>query len=179
MANEKITQASLQDIYSSINNVLKNIKTNDITSESSDSFSQLPDGYYLAELVKAELKTSKSSGAPMVAWQFKTVENGVCFDGDLTRTSINKSKGKVLFLYHSLKDESAMERFISDALKFEGEEPGKSLLEKEYFENAEVLHDALDVLIGSYIWLHVDTDKDNNTWTRIVSWKRAAKLELV
>lgn len=171
-------EAQLQNIYSSVNKILEAIDTNQVTAESSDAYSQLPDGYYLSEVSKVEMTTSKSSGQPMIAWQFKTVEDGVTINENLNKSLIKNTTKKTIFMYHVLKDQNSVERFISDALKFEGDEAGKPFLEKEYFTNAETLHDALDLLIGLRIWLHVDTDNNNATWTRLVSWKRATKLEL-
>lgn len=171
-------EEQLQKIYSSVNEILKSIDTNQVTADSTDIYSQLPDGYYLSEVVKAEMTTSKSSGHPMIAWRFKTVEDGVTIDENLNKTLIKGTAKKTIFMYHVLKDQNSVERFISDALKFEADEPGKPFLEKEYLTTAETLHDALDLLVGLRIWLHVDTDNNNSTWTRFVSWKRAEKLEL-
>mgnify|MGYP000962522703 CR=1 FL=1 len=170
-------QAKLENIFSTVNEVLKKVNTDDITSESSDTFSTLPDGYYFSELEKAELTESKTSGQPMVSWQFKTVENGIQIDEESSHLEIPKTANKKIFAFHVLKDASAIERFISDALKFEDED-GNTILEKEYFSTAELMSDALDILEGLRIWIHISTDKNNSTWTRFVSWKRAEKLEL-
>lgn len=169
---------ALLDIFSSVNEILNKVSTEEITSESGDAFSQLPDGYYLAEVVKVNMTESKSSGNPMISWTFKTVEEGVTIDDALKKAVIKNTAKRNLWVHHVLKDQNTVERFISDALKFEGEEEGKPFLDKEYFTTAEVLNDALELLEGLRIWLHVDTDNNNNTWTRLVSWKRAAKLEL-
>lgn len=171
-------EEQLQNIFSSVNKILGSIDTNQVTADSSDAYSQLPDGYYLSEVAKVEMTTSKSSGQPMIAWQFKTVEDGVTIDENLNKSLIKNTTKKTIFMYHVLKDQNSVERFISDALKFEGDEVGKPFLEKEYFTTAETLHDALDLLIGLRIWLHIDTNNNNSTWTRFVSWKRATKLEL-
>lgn len=171
-------EEQLQNIFSSVNKILGSIDTNQVTADSSDVYSQLPDGYYLSEVAKVEMTTSKSSGQPMIAWQFKTVEDGVTIDENLNKELIKNTTKKTIFMYHVLKDQNSVERFISDALKFEGDEAGKPFLEKDYFTTAETLHDALDLLTGLRIWLHVDTDNNNSTWTRFVSWKRATKLEL-
>ena len=171
-------EEQLQNIFSSVNKILESIDTNQVTADSSDVYSQLPDGYYLSEVAKVEMTTSKSSGQPMIAWQFKTVEDGVTIDENLNKELIKNTTKKTIFMYHVLKDQNSVERFISDALKFEGDEAGKPFLEKDYFTTAETLHDALDLLTGLRIWLHVDTDNNNSTWTRFVSWKRATKLEL-
>lgn len=176
--NNPAQEDQLANIFSSVNKILQSVNVKDVTADTSEQFSQLPDGYYLCEVVKAEMTTSKSSGQPMIAWQFKTVEDGVAIDENLTKTHIKNTTKRTIYMYHVLKDQASVERFISDALKFEGEVAGESYLEKEYFTTAETLNDALDLLEGLRIWLHIDTDDNNSTWTRMVSWKRAAKLEL-
>jgi hypothetical protein len=114
----------------------------------------------------------------MVAWKFKTIDNGIRMDENLTKTYVKQTKNKKISVYHSLKDESTTERFISDALKFEGEVAGESYIDKEYFTTAETMEDALELLIGLNLWLHIDTDNKGDTWTRFVSWSRAKKLGL-
>lgn len=165
------------DSFSSLNDLLKSIKVESITSDSTETFSQLPEGYYFCELELAELTTSKSSGNTMVKWQFKVIEDGVSYGENLEKIRIRKSTGRKIFTYHVLKDTSSLERFISDALKFESEED-TPILGKEYFENSEIMEQALNVLVGSRLWLHIDINEDGNSWTRFISFKRARKLEL-
>lgn len=174
----------LQKVLGSLNTLLGSTDLKDVTSEST-GFQELPDGYYLSEVEKAELTVSKSSNQPMVAFQFKTVDDGKSADmtdETVTLTTLKGTKNRKMFLYYVLKDDTAVKRFVTDMLKFEGKEPGKPLLDKEYFTNAEVLEDALDVLIGMRIYIQVSTnekeDGTKSTWQNLISWKRAEALEL-
>lgn len=178
-------QKDLNSVFASIDMVLNNIKLDDVSSESSGS-TELPDGYYLCEVEKAEVTTSKTSGSPMVAFQFKVIENGVSVDvnedGTITKTSIERTANRKIFMYYPIKDERTVKRFVSDMLKFEGEKPGEPILAKEYFMTSEVLCDALDIITGMNIYVQVATTKNkegtDSTFKNLVSWKRIAALEL-
>lgn len=175
---------NLKNIFNTLNTLLGNTELKDVTSESS-GFQKLPDGYYLSEVKKAELKTSKQSKEPMVALQLKIVEDGdvVSFDKNNRplHTVIKGTKNRTQFIYYVLKDSSSVTRFVSDMLKFEGETAGEPLLTKEYFTNSELLEDALEILLGMRIYTHVSTtaasnDYKESTWTNIVSWKAAVDM---
>lgn len=177
----------LQNVFASINDVLSNVTLDEVTSESNGfSNEELPDGYYLSEVEKAEIKTSKTSGKPMVAFQFKVVENGIAADvdeqGRTVKSYIEKTQNRKIFLNYVLSDEKSVKRFASDMLKFEGDEPGESLLPKEAFISAETLYDALEVLEGMRIFIQVSTSKNREgkdmTWKNPISWKRVDALEL-
>ncbi len=175
-------QDNMSDIFDAVNAVLDKVNVNDVTAESSEQFTSLPDGYYYTEVESAELTLSKNTKQPQVKWVMKNIEDGITMDDDDKLHYIRGSKNKKHFTYSSLKDERNVENFISDALKFEGEVKGKPYLEREYFTTAETLSDALELLIGKRIWLHVETtEKDDgttSTWTRFVSFARANKLGL-
>ena len=173
-------QEELQLMLGSLDELLGGTNLEDVTSESG-SFSELPEGYYLSEVETAEIKISKTSKQPMVAFQFKIVEDGnkVTESGDLEK--IKNSKNKKIFMYYSLKDEGAVKRFVSDMLKFEGEEENTPILEKEYFTNSALLADALDILIGMRIYIQLSANENGepgSMWKNLVSWKRAKALEL-
>ncbi len=174
--------SNLKDVFATLNKTLEQVDTTDITSESSEQFASLPDGYYFTEVEEAEVTVSKNSGLPMVRWQLTNLEEGITLDENDEFQYIRNSKNKKHFIYHSLKDASAVERFISDALKFEGEKRGVPYLEKEFFSTAETMSEALGLLEGHRIWVHVDTsenkDGTSSTWTRFVSFARAIKLGL-
>lgn len=182
MAEEKDLQAAL----SALDTILGSTKLDDVTSESGAGFENLPDGYYLAEVEKAELTQSKSSGNLQVKFTFKVVNNGYegIIDeatGNFILNELSGTKGRKIFKYYPLKDSRSVTSFVSDMLKFEGEEPGVPVLDKEYFTNHEVLADALDILTGMYIYTMLSTTERNgekNQWTNLISWDRAAKLEL-
>lgn len=175
----------LQSILGTLNDLLGSTDLKDVTSETT-GYQELADGYYLSEVESAKLTVSKSSKQPMVAFQFKVVEDGkdaeIDEEGNVTITEIKGTKNRKIFLYYVLKDDMSVKRFVNDMLKFEGDEEGVSLLEKEYFTRAELLEDALEVLEGRRIYIQVSTTEKNDgtksTWQNLISWKRATALEL-
>lgn len=159
-----------------LNEILKNMQLEKISSEDT-GYQELPDGYYLAEVEKVEFTVSKS-GKDMIKWQFKVVENGIRFNSEYEKEYIEKSINRKIFMFSLLSDENSVQRTLSNLLKFEKDE-GKPILNAEYFINQEILAEALQLLNGANIFIHLDTDKNGNQWKRLVSWKGAAKLELV
>lgn len=172
---------NINEMLSSLDSLLNQTDLSEVTSEGSGSFSELPDGYYLSEVEKAEIKESKSSHMPMVAFQFKVAEDGLTSDDNGEFIPVNKTKNRKIFMYYVLKDDSAVKRFVTDMLKFENQE-GESILGKEYFTNSELLADALDILVGSRIYIqsstNVNKDETTSVWKNLISWKRAKALEL-
>lgn len=174
-----------KDIIASINELLKQTNINDVTSES-NNFQELPEGYYLCTVDAAEIKESKASGKPMIAFTFTVSENGHHYvadkDGNAEMQEVKGSKNRKIFMYYVLKDTQSVRRFVSDMLKFEGEEAGKPLLDKEYFMNFEILEDALKILEGMKIYIQVtkseNQDGTTRNWQNLISWKRAAALDL-
>lgn len=169
------------NIFHVLNNLLKNTDLSDVSAEG-NNFPEIPDGYYLCEVEKAQLKETKTSHEPMVSIQFKITENGVDFNEDLF-VEIPKTKNRKVFINWVLKDESGVKRFVTDMLKFEGDVEGEPVLPKEYFTTAEILEDALDILIGMRIYVNSSTtkNKDGTTsnWKNLISWKRAKFLDLL
>ena len=102
--------------------------------------------------------------------------------GNVETKEVKGSKNRKIFMYYVLKDTASVRRFVSDMLKFEGEERGKPLLDKEYFMNSEILADALKILEGMQIYIQItkSTNDDGTTrsWQNLISWKRAAALDL-
>lgn len=174
-----------KDIIASINELLKQTNINDVTSES-NNFQELPEGYYLCTVDAAEIKESKASGKPMIAFTFTVSENGHHYvadkDGNAEMQEVKGSKNRKIFMYYVLKDTQSVRRFVSDMLKFEGEEAGKPLLDKEYFMNFEILEDALKILEGMKIYVQVTKSENQDgtvrNWQNLISWKRAAALDL-
>lgn len=181
MANE----IDFTKLYSQLDGILGNTDLTDVSAEST-GFQELPEGYYLCEVEKAELKTSKSSGMPMVAFQLKVVEDGVAAEidekNDVHLTEIKKTKNRKVFKYYVLKDDTSVKRFVTDMLKFEGETAGESLLPKEAFLTSATMVDAIDILTGMRIYVQVsiseNDDGSKSVWQSFISWKRAAALEL-
>lgn len=174
----------LKAVFSNLDNMLSNVDISDVNADSS-VYSELKDGYYLCEVVKAELKSS-SNGDAMVAFRFKIVEDGIDVEmdekGHVHFKEIKKSKDQLVFLNYVLKDETKIKRFVIDMLKFEGDTPGEPLLPKECFLTSETIEDAIEALIGYRIYVQISTTEKNDgsksTWTNLVSWKRVNALEL-
>ena len=174
-----------QSLYSQLDDLLKQTDLTDVSAESTN-YSELPDGYYNCEVDKIDIKLSKTSSKPMVSFQFSITEDGYSVEVDekmnATLIPIKKTKNRKIFINYVLKNDTSVKRFVTDMLKFEGETPGESLLPKEAFTTSEVLEDALDLLIGQRIYVQVSTttkdDDTKSTWNNIISWKRAAALEL-
>lgn len=176
MANEE-----LKSVFNALDALLNETDLSDVTADG-NNFSELPDGYYLCEVEKAELKESKSSHQPMAAFQLKIVEDGVSVDTSGELVKCNKTKNRKIFLYYVLKNESAIRRFVTDMLKFEGDVAGEPILGKEYFTNSALIEDALDILVGMRIYCQssttVNDDDTVSVWKNLISWKRAAALNL-
>lgn len=174
-------------LFSQLNDLLKSVNLDDVTSETNEGFSKVPDGSYPCEVAKAELKESKS-GKPMVSMQLKIVGNGVATGkednfGNLTTEIITNMKNRHIFKNFMLTSEENIRSFASDMLKFVGEDE-KPVLEKEYFLNSSTISEALECLVGFRIWVNVSTSVDkndpskSNQWTTLYSWKRVQALEL-
>lgn len=167
-------------VFNTLNDILKKTNLADVTSESG-SFQELKDGYYLCEVVNAELKES-SKNDPMVSFRLKIAEDGLSVSDEGDFETIKNSKGRTVFINYVLKDDTSVRRFVSDMLKFEGDTEGEPILGKEYFLSSETLVDALDILTGLCIYVQVSTseksDGTKSTWQNLISWKRANALEL-
>lgn len=176
---------NIKNLFDQLDSLLGSSDIKDVTAEST-GFTPLKDGYYLCEVKNAELKPSKTSGKLMVAFQLKVVEDGTSFNFDVndkaTPVTLKGTKNRMIFKYFTLGDEAAVKRFVADMLKFEGDEPGKPLLSKEYFTNSELVEDALEILVGMRIYAKIETsekaDGTETTWTNFVSWTTAAKIGL-
>lgn len=180
-----MAESDNKQLIASINELLKQTNIDDVTSES-NTFQELPEGYYLCSVDNAEIKESKASNNPMVAFTFTVTENGHSYvadkDGNVEMKEVKGSKNRKIFMYYVLKDTSSVRRFVSDMLKFEGEEKGKPLLDKEYFMNSEILADALNILKDMQIYIQItkstNDDGTSRSWQNLISWKRANALDL-
>lgn len=175
------------NIFETVNSILAKVNVNKIDPNSSD-FESLPEGYYLSEVVKAEYESfPDGSKAPRIKLQLKVVEDGLRVvineNGDSTLEPISKSKGRMIFKYYRLTTVEEAERCIKDLLKFEGENPGEPLLERDYFTTEDLLVEALEILEGSQIYVQntITKKKDGETssWINLLSWERATKLGLM
>lgn len=175
----------INDALNKLNDLLSKANLDDVSSESS-GFSDLPDGYYLCEVDKAEIKESKNTKNPMISFKMKVVEDGYIVkmnkDDEPYFERAKSTKHRCIFIHFVIKDEASVKRFASDMLKFEGDTPGESLLPKEAFMTSDTLEDSLDLLLGMNIYVQVSTtEKDDgtkSTWNNFISWKRAGTMGL-
>lgn len=175
----------IKSLFDKLDDLLSTVDLLNVTAESA-GFTELPDGYYLCEVEKAEIRESKSSKMPMAAFTFKISEDGhtaeVDESGEPVITDIKKTANRKIFMYYVFKDERSVKRFATDMLKFEGEEEGEPLLPKEAFLSGDTVNDALEILTGMRIYVHVSTttngDDTKSTWNNLISWKRAKVLGL-
>lgn len=175
----------IKSLFDKLDGLLSTVDLSDVTAESA-GFTELPDGYYLCEVEKAEIRESKSSKMPMAAFTFKISEDGHTAEVDESSepviTDIKKTANRKIFMYYVFKDERSVKRFATDMLKFEGEEEGEPLLPKEAFLSGDTVNDALEILTGMRIYIHVSTttneDDTKSTWNNLISWKRAKALGL-
>lgn len=166
-----------------LNDLLKDVNWDTITED--NSFEDLPEGFYLCEVEKAELKTNKANTNQQVSFQLKVVENGLAEALDDKGNSVLREvKGTInrkIFKHYPFKDTAGIKRFIIDMLKFEGEAPGQPLLGPEYFMAEETFSDALECLQGSRIYVQAvykEYQGKKNCWYDFLAWDRAAKLGL-
>ena len=175
----------IKSLFDKLDGLLSTVDLSDVTAESA-GFTELPDGYYLCEVEKAEIRESKSSKMPMAAFTFKISEDGhtaeVDESGEPVITDIKKTANRKICIYYVFKDERSVKRFATDMLKFEGEEEGEPLLPKEAFFSGDTVNYALEILTGMRIYVHVSTttneDDTKSTWNNLISWKRAKALGL-
>ena len=169
-------------LSSTLDSLFSQIDVDNITADTNTRFANLPDGYYLCEVSKAELRETKTN-KPMYSFQFKVFEDGhkhVVSDGNPEFESIPNTKNRVIFKNYVISKKEDLEGFISDMLKFEVD--GEQMLEKSYFTSTSGTLDALDVIIGSTIYMMLQTytnrkgEEQQNT--NIVKWSVANELGL-
>ena len=163
----------------------------DLTSTTEEGAkSELPDGYYLCEVVKAELTESKS-GNPMVSMQFKVMDDGKKIvqdeQGYSQLVDAPHTKDKIIYQNYVLSNELQVTFFVSDMLKFQDPETNEPLFDKEKdFDSTKAIMDVCEALeAGMIIYIMVQTKDSKNEPGKKekkynpISWKRASKLELL
>lgn len=176
------------NITNILDSLLGKVDLENVTASSNEN-RDLPEGYYLCEVedaVLGETKNGDNKGMPLVTLTMKVCEDGIGIkvddSGNAKFSTLTSTKNKKVWLYYSLKDEDSIKRFVGDMLKFEGEVEGEPLLEKDYFLNASLLCDALEILKGMRLYVQISTSKNKNgevqTWKNLISWKRVKALEL-
>ena len=152
--------------------------------------SELPDGYFLSEVKKAELKTSKSGNA-MVAIEYNTIEDGkksvVDEQGYAQLVEAPKTADKTIYVNYVLSNELQIEFFVADMLKFQDPETNESIFTKDDFKSSEAIENVCAMLEqGGIIYIAVQTVEKKNGEPgetekkfKPISWKRARQLELL
>lgn len=164
------------------------------TTEEGTSF-DLPDGYYLCEVVDGKLTATQSSGKPMVSMEFKVIEDGkkIITDeqGYTQLVDAEKTKDKKIYQNYVLSNEMQLGFFVSDMLKFQDPETNESLFDKENdFASTLAIVNVCDSLVaaGMLIYIMVQTTKRKNSQTgqeekvkkyNPISWNRARRLGLL
>lgn len=179
---EEIENEMNEDLLSSIDSVIKDVDLDSVTQDGLGE--ELPTGYFLTEVVKTELKFSKSSGSPMACIQLKIVNSGYDYDDKTDEyVQLKGCRNKFIFLYYPFKDGTSFKRFVSDMIKFEGETAGEPILPKEAWITAETMQGSLEVLQEAQLRIWVNrsaiTRNDNTSiYNHLLSWKKASQLGL-
>lgn len=166
-----------------LGDLLQDVNWETVTEE--NSFDDLPEGFYLCEVEKADLKENKAQTNMQVSFQLKVVDEGLteAIDdrGNSVLRAISGTKNRKIFKHYPFKDTNGIKRFVVDMMKFEGENPGEPLLGPEYFMTEETFPDALACLIGTRIYVQAsyrEYQGKKNCWYDFVAWDRATKLGL-
>lgn len=183
MAND----IDLSSIYSEIGEVLKQTDLSNVSAENA-GFEDLPDGYYLAEVMETKIGRSKSSSKPMISLRFSIVEDGYKLSDNEDEISLDRiphTKNRQTFKHYVIDSSQNLKRFVSDMKKFEDpKEIGKSLLPDEAWSSPEFMGESVSILsdMKCRIWLHNKVNKKddgtNSSWLDLESFNRAAKLGL-
>ena len=180
--------ADLEKIRQSLDTLLAKTDNSNVTEEGVKS--ELPDGYYLCEVTKAELTESKQ-GNPMVAIEYKTTEDGkmsvIDEDGMAKMETAPKTQDKKIFVNYVLSSEQNVNYFVADMLKFEDPETGDSIFDKKSdFDSTDAIINVCDILSeGAMVYIMASTTESTNEPGKMVkkykpiSWKRAERLELI
>lgn len=181
------------DLTKLLDDVLDTYDTDidEVSEESTQEFSELPDGYYLSGVEEAGLNTSKNSGKLMASFKYKIVEDGIAPEEDDTFVEIPKTKNRYIFKHYVLQDDDVtkqkakIDKLISDIKKFEAE-PGVPLVQPLLDElkagnitKSEFIMSSLEFLNGMQVWINANTkekDGQRNTWYTLISWARARVL---
>lgn len=174
--------ADLSHVKSILDGILTESNLKDIKAEGDRQ--ELPEGYFLCEVIKAELRES-SKGDAMVMVQWKTVEDGISVvltdKNEPKLVNIDKTANVSFANFYVLKDEKSIRRYIADMIKFEDPETHEQLLDEQCFLSSDLIEQALDILQGMRLYVNVSkSEKDNvtSTWYNPITWNRAEKLKL-
>ena len=186
----------LQSWLEDVGSVMKKTDLSKVSAEST-GFEDLPEGYYLAEVIDVKpdrCKSGKNEGKPTLKMRLKVVGDGFKLAGDPDELEdegkdlfepVTGVNGRFVFKTFTIGEESLMKRFASDMMKFEEpNNPGKMLLPEEAWADPKIMFDSVSLLVdlASRIWLHNKVTKKedgtNGAWVDFLDFSRAAKLGL-
>ena len=134
-------------LYVELDDIIHSTDLDEVSAESSNTFDNLPDGYYLTEVIESKLTRSKSSDKPMVTLRLAVVGNGYNLSEDgVNFEPIENVAKRNLWKHYVIKDGNSFKRFVSDMLKFEGETPNEPMLPKEAWTDSTTLEASIGVL---------------------------------
>ncbi len=170
-----------------LDEILRKLDASEIDQNEPDNGTELPDGYYLTEVMKATLAPSKKSGDLQIGFQLRIIENGISIKEnkddpeEVEIKEITGTVGKYIFKYLFLKDEENIKRTIKNLKKFEDEQ-GNPILNDKTFNSVESIEKGLTVLEGMNIFVELTTkvtkDGSKSQWGNLLSWSRVEELGL-
>ena len=172
--------------FVALSDLLAQVNWDTITEE--NAFEDLPEGYYLCEIKKAELKVNKAQTNMQASFQFAVVEDGlgekIDSKGNSVLFTLTGTKNRRIFKHYAFKTADNVKRFVNDMLKFEApERMGEPLLTTDYFIIEEIIPEALKLLESMELRIYIQaryTEKDGkkNCWYDLIGWGRAKEMGL-
>ena len=179
--------ADYQKISQSLDELLKSVDLSNTTEEGVKQ--DLPDGYYLCQVDKAQLGESKN-GHPMFTIEYLTTEDGkrnvVDEEGYAQLEDAKGTANKKIFVNYVLSNEQQITFFVSDMLKFTDLDSDTPFFTKDDFLDTTGIVNVAEALTnGGIIYIMVQTVESQKEPGQFIkkykpiTWKRARKLELI
>lgn len=177
--------------YAKISKTLDSLlESVDLTGTTEDKVSSdLPDGYFLCEVLEANLGESKAGNA-MFSIKYRTFEDGkrniVDDQGYAQLVDAKGTANKTFYTHYVLSNEMNINFFVSDMLKFQDPETNEPLFDKDMFKDTKGIVEVAELLQqGGIIFIMVQTVEKRNApgekekKYKPISWTRARALELL
>ena len=176
--------------------LLKDVNFDEIDLENTNDNNELPDGYYLCEVVTAEIGPNKDQTNDQACFQLRTIQNGErpCLEeGCDLLEELTGTQNRSIFKYYPFKstDKKATSliykddtgkwkpgQFLCDTQLFKDDD-GNPLIEKEAFMYKETAQEALSILVGCNIYVKIETKEYNgqtSQFKNLVSIDRVNKI---
>lgn len=176
---------NLFELLDSIGGIVE--KTDLTTLDKSGTLEELPDGFYLCEIVEAEPTVSKTSGAPMFKLTYnvkKAKVTEVDERGYATLTEKDNFNGRKIWKYYPIKDEKNYQSFVKDMCELA--EGDQRPFQKEMFnissykKNIPVIFQyATTNRLCCYIQIVSKDDANGNktAFKNILKWDTTTRIE--